>query len=303
MRGKLNYRNKEIWHRNQVYDRNNNKKKLLIFYISLLFLTCMIVSNSLNKLELKMVINELGNSGIHYDEFRDFRVGAGQMKYLQKRLKKEELLKKKEPLNRNSSYDQIHYFTMEMILNDYNLLHNRRNKKKNLEYLIDYFKEDESYKELYGYYNAILRDIKCFPTEQVTFSDTWNAQRSYGGTRRHEGTDLMPFENKRGVYPVYSMTDGIVEKIGWLDQGGYRIGVRSKEGGYFYYAHLDSYAPDMKEGASVRVGDLLGYMGDSGYGEEGTKGEFLVHLHLGIYVEAPFGELSINPYWILKSFE
>ena len=45
-------------------------------------------------------------------------------------------------------------------------------------------------------------------------------------------------------------------------------------------------------------------MGDSGYGPEGTTGQFAVHLHVGIYVDDETGsEISINPYWVLKWLE
>lgn len=45
-------------------------------------------------------------------------------------------------------------------------------------------------------------------------------------------------------------------------------------------------------------------MGDSGYGEEGTVGQFDVHLHFGIYINDNNGnEISINPYHILKALE
>ncbi|MFT4145536.1 MAG: M23 family peptidase, partial [Mobilitalea sp.] len=82
-----------------------------------------------------------------------------------------------------------------------------------------------------------------------------------------------------------------------------RIGVRTQEGGYFYYAHLFSYAPELQIGDTVLAGQLLGFMGDSGYGEEGTIGQFDVHLHLGIYVNSSIGEMSINPFQILKILE
>jgi murein DD-endopeptidase MepM/ murein hydrolase activator NlpD len=95
------------------------------------------------------------------------------------------------------------------------------------------------------------------------------------------------------------MTAGTIEKMGCLEQRGYRIGVRGTSGAYFYYAHLDSYAPDLQIGDSVKAGDFLGYMGDSGYGKEGTVGKFDVHLHMGIYIDTSFGELSVNPYSIL----
>ena len=113
----------------------------------------------------------------------------------------------------------------------------------------------------------------------------------------------MPSVNERGVLPVVSMTDGVVESKGWLELGGYRLGIRAPHGGYFYYAHLDSYA-DLEEGDTVQAGDLLGYMGDTGYSKiEGTTGNFPVHLHMGIYVDAGNEEVSVNPYPALRYVE
>ena len=73
-------------------------------------------------------------------------------------------------------------------------------------------------------------------------------------------------------------------QMGWLELGGYRIGIRSSGGIYYYYAHMESYAEDLQEGSEVFAGQFLGFVGDSGYGAEGTTGQFVVHLHLGIYV-------------------
>ena len=55
----------------------------------------------------------------------------------------------------------------------------------------------------------------------------------------------------------------------------------------------------------ISAGQLLGYMGDTGYGkEEGTSGQFPVHLHVGIYVRTEeIPELAVNPYWFLRYLE
>lgn len=53
----------------------------------------------------------------------------------------------------------------------------------------------------------------------------------------------------------------------------------------------------------MKAGDLLGFMGDTGYGTEGTTGMFPVHLHLGIYLYQDNKEISVNPYWILQYLE
>lgn len=173
-------------------------------------------------------------------------------------------------------------------------------------------KEDQ-YREYTGYLTAVWEDLKYFPVPVstlnekagVSFTDSWMFERTFGGKRGHEGTDLMAELNERGRYPVVSMTAGVVEKIGWLTKGGYRIGIRAPHGGYFYYAHLYDYAKEFQIGDTVEAGELLGFMGDSGYSEiEGTVGNFDVHLHVGIYVNQPDGtEMSINAYWPLKSLE
>lgn len=157
---------------------------------------------------------------------------------------------------------------------------------------------------------AIWDDVKYFPIPEstsdpdliVSYVNTWMSERTYGGKRGHEGCDLMASKNERGLYPILSMTDGVVEKKGWVEKGGYRIGIKTSAGAYFYYAHLDSYA-NLEVGDSVKAGDILGYMGDSGYGPEGTVGQFAVHLHLGIYIYPNGVETSVNPYWVLRYIE
>lgn len=169
------------------------------------------------------------------------------------------------------------------------------------------WKRNPSYESYRNTCRAIWNAVEYFPIPEsekpgrkfVSFADSWMEERNYGGKRGHEGTDLMAGENVRGLYPVLSMTDGTVAKIGWLEKGGNRIGIWNEAGAYFYYAHLDSYA-NLKVGDQVKAGQLLGFMGDTGYGEAGTKGMFPVHLHLGIYIYPDGIEMSVDPYAVLK---
>ena len=140
------------------------------------------------------------------------------------------------------------------------------------------------------------------PDDTVGFENSWMQSRTFGGDRGHEGCDIMASENVRGIYPVYSMTDGVVENIGWLRLGGYRIGIRSPSGAYFYYAHLAEYAKDFQIGEQISAGTFLGFMGDTGYSDvEGTTGNFVVHLHMGIYLNDKNGtEFSVNSYPMLS---
>lgn len=168
------------------------------------------------------------------------------------------------------------------------------------------------YEQINSAVRSIFKGVSYFPVPVlydqeeklwVEYVDSWGFARTYGGNRNHEGTDLMAQRNESGVYPVLSVSDGIVEKMGWLEKGGWRIGIRSSDGGYFYYAHLSDYA-DVSEGDAVYAGQIIGFMGDTGYGvKEGTRGMFDVHLHFGIYINSQDEEISINPYWILKYLE
>lgn len=181
---------------------------------------------------------------------------------------------------------------------------------ENFKKLLNKWRQNKDWSAYSKYMKAIWEDVTYFPVpvstenKKLTFSfvDSWMSERNFGGKRGHEGTDIMAAKNESDLYPILSMTDGKVVSKGWLPQGGYRLGILSPSGGYFYYAHLSSYA-NLSEGDEVKAGQLLGYMGDTGYGPEGTKGKFDVHLHVGIYIYPEDQETSINPYWILKFLE
>lgn len=161
-----------------------------------------------------------------------------------------------------------------------------------------------------AYLESIWSDIVYFPVpdtiwdeeKKVTFGDTWMQSRTYGGDRGHEGCDIMADINERGNYPVISVSDGTIEQMGWLELGGYRIGIRSPHGAYFYYAHLSDYAEGLSIGDEVHAGELIAFMGDTGYSKtEGTAGNFDVHLHFGIYLnDENKREFSVNSYSILQ---
>lgn len=94
----------------------------------------------------------------------------------------------------------------------------------------------------------------------------------------HEGIDIFTEEHA----PIVSMTEGQIERVGWTFYSGWRVGVRGTDGKYYFYAHLSSFASGLAAGQSVSSGQLLGRVGNSGYGPEGTADEFPPHLHLGI---------------------
>ncbi len=288
--------------------RNRGNRYEILYLISMLIIIIFVTGYELKYIKTGLLIKDMVTQEIDYEAYRNFRIDE---KLLQKTENRVEHLIRKEPGLQNIPYiDVIGYLTFSMMANFYDLIELELVDEKTFIRGFGKVAGTDHFLELYGYNKAILSDLEYFPVPELTneeadieYTDTWYKPRTYGGDRKHEGTDLMASNNIRGFFPVISITDGTVEKMGWLEQGGYRIGIRSVAGGYFYYAHLDSYAPELKLGDTVIAGQLLGFMGDSGYGSEGTTGQFDVHLHLGIYVNTDKGEMSINPYWLLRILE
>ena len=137
--------------------------------------------------------------------------------------------------------------------------------------------------------------------------DDFGNSRSYGYKRQHLGNDLM---GNIGT-PIIAVEGGTVESFGWNQYGGWRIGIRSDDTlRYYYYAHLQKdrpFAEGLKAGDTVQAGDLIGFMGRTGYSDkENTNNIETVHLHFGIQLvfnesqKECLSEIWIDPYNIVR---
>ena len=113
-------------------------------------------------------------------------------------------------------------------------------------------------------------------------SDFGNS-RSFGFARKHLGNDLMGAQGT----PIIAVEGGVIEAMGWNRYGGWRIGIRSFDSKrYYYYAHLQKdhpFAQGLQEGDTVQAGDLIGFMGRTGYSDkENVNNIQTVHLHFGM---------------------
>ena len=135
----------------------------------------------------------------------------------------------------------------------------------------------------------------------------FGVSRSFGFKRKHLGNDLM---GGLGT-PIVAVEGGVVEAMGWNRYGGWRIGIRSFDSKrYYYYAHLQKdhpFAKDLEVGDIVRAGDLIGFMGRTGYSDrENVNNIETVHLHFGmqlIFDESQKecnSEIWINVYDIVR---
>ena len=85
---------------------------------------------------------------------------------------------------------------------------------------------------------------------------------------------ILPYNILIGT-PVIAVESGYVEALGWNQYGGWRIGIRSfDKKRYYYYAHLRQNYPfqaELKEGDVVTAGDVIGYLGHTGYSLHNRK--------------------------------
>lgn len=131
-------------------------------------------------------------------------------------------------------------------------------------------------------------------------SDDFGVSRSYGFKRKHLGHDMM---GQVGT-PIIAVESGYVEALGWNKYGGWRIGIRSfDKKRYYYYAHLRKnfpYNKTLEEGSIVQAGDVIGYMGRTGYSnKENVNNIQTSHLHFGIQLIFDESQKeSVNEIWI-----
>lgn len=156
--------------------------------------------------------------------------------------------------------------------------------------------------KLYEHFGRLDLSGNAFPLplgNLYSYRSTWGTGRSWGGARIHEGTDLFA---PQGV-SVRSTCFGLVETKGWNRYGGWRIGIRDIENRYHYYAHLSGYNKSISRGDIVTPGQIIGWVGSSGYGNPGTQGKFPPHLHFGIYRDRGITEWAFDPFPLLKQWE
>jgi murein DD-endopeptidase MepM/ murein hydrolase activator NlpD len=109
----------------------------------------------------------------------------------------------------------------------------------------------------------------------ASYTNSFGAPRATTGW--HHGEDIF---SPLGA-PILAVANGIVYSVGWNDIGGLRLWLQDLAGNEFYYAHLSAFSPLAVNGAQVRAGDVLGFMGNTGDAEATPP-----HLHFEIHPAA-----------------
>jgi len=125
-----------------------------------------------------------------------------------------------------------------------------------------------------------IPSIQVFPVQgRCSFSNTWQEAR---GTRAHEGVDIVAPKGNL----IYAVVDGTITKVynnASLTGNGVRL--TQGDGTYFFYAHLDTIAPNITVGTTVKAGQILGTNGATG-------NTTTPHLHFEVH---PRGGAAIDP--------
>ncbi len=129
--------------------------------------------------------------------------------------------------------------------------------------------------------------MACPVDGAVSFTDTWGAPRS--GGRTHEGVDMIA---ARGT-PLVAIETGTIKRMGNGGLGGITIWLLGVNGDEYYYAHLDAWAPGLSVGQAVSVGELIGYVGNTGNAQY-----TIPHLHFEFH---PGGGAAVNPTPLVSS--
>ncbi len=116
------------------------------------------------------------------------------------------------------------------------------------------------------------------------------------GDRRHEALDIMA---PAGT-PVVAVEDGTVAKLFTSEAGGLTIyQFDPSRVVAYYYAHLDAYAQGLTEGATVRRGEVIGYVGSTGNADAQAP-----HLHFAVFELGPdrrwWEGTPIDPYEVIR---
>jgi murein DD-endopeptidase MepM/ murein hydrolase activator NlpD len=143
---------------------------------------------------------------------------------------------------------------------------------------------------------ALAERRLAFPVQGLDagkLRDNYDEKR---GGKPHEALDIMA---PRGT-PVVAVDDGKLAKLFTSVPGGLTIYQLDPSGRYaYYYAHLDRYAEGLVEGAAVKRGEVIGYVGNSGNASASAP-----HLHFAIFRLGPERQwwkgTPLNPHPYLK---
>ena len=131
---------------------------------------------------------------------------------------------------------------------------------------------------------AVRRGVRPLPVLGPTrWVDDWYFPRWTGTTFRHHlGLDMVPPTAHRSRRPSTASPASATNAL-----GGLTVQVVEPDGTFWYLAHLSGVADGIVDGSAVTVGQVVGFVGDSGNARGGAP-----HLHFAVH---PHGGAPVPP--------
>ncbi len=145
------------------------------------------------------------------------------------------------------------------------------------------------------YVSEITSHHLQLPIENLQANQLYDSFHDARSGAQHEATDIM----EPAGTPVHAIDEGNIVKLFTSKKGGLTIYQFDDSRKYcYYYAHLDRYADNIKEGMLVRAGEVIGYVGSTGDANAANP-----HLHFAISLLDPdkkyWKGTALNPYPVL----
>lgn len=136
---------------------------------------------------------------------------------------------------------------------------------QNKDFYAIYFVQDEtpSYYDSTG--NSLRREFLKAPLKFNRISSRFSKSRYHPVLKIYRPHSGIDYAAPAGT-PVYSVGDGVVVKKGYQKRGaGYFLKIKHNSVYTTQYAHLQRFAKGLKKGDKVKQGQLIGYVGSTGY--------------------------------------
>jgi murein DD-endopeptidase MepM/ murein hydrolase activator NlpD len=112
-----------------------------------------------------------------------------------------------------------------------------------------------------------------FPVYGPTSSSDQYGTAKQGSSWQH-GIDIFGGLGQ----PLVAVATGTLYGVGWNHAAGNRVWLRDRQGNTFLYSHLSAFSTLASNGAHVRAGQVIGFMGDTG-----NSGGMPTHLHFEVH--------------------
>jgi len=124
------------------------------------------------------------------------------------------------------------------------------------------FKTKEGYDYFDNFGKSVRKSLMKTPINGARLSSSFGLRKHpiLGFNKMHRGTD---FAAVKGT-PVMASGDGKIIRARWCGGGGNCIKIKHNTTYSTVYAHLSKFARITKEGARVRQGQIIGYVGSTG---------------------------------------